>query len=204
MGGAEGREARGGARSLTLDVFPGVYPPAEDTFLLADVVEDLGRVGFLRGKRFLDMGCGTGYIGIEAARWGAHVFFADVNPEAVRNALHNAGKNGISAEGVVSDLFENVRGVFDVIAFNPPYVPVEGEDPSWSGGKGGVDVVLRFVRDVPNHLSPDGFFLLLLSSLGDYRRVLQEMESQGFCVRVLARRRLFFEELFVVEGRPCR
>ena len=204
MGGAEGRKARGGSRSLTLDVFPGVYPPSEDTFLLADVVDDLGRAGVLAGKRFLDMGCGTGYVGITAALWGADVVFADVNQRAVQNALYNAKMNGIEAEGIVSDLFERVDGVFDVIAFNPPYIPVEGEDPAWSGGREGVEVALRFVRDAPTHLSQDGFILLLLSTLGDVGSVIHEAERAGVCMRTLASRRLFFEELLVLEGRRCR
>ena len=189
-------------RDIELDVFNGVYDPAEDSFLLAENLEagnrirvpgvDGGKCKDVDGgkcKDVLDMGTGTGLLAIVAARQGAKVTGCDVNPTAVECAQKNAKKNSVDVKFIVSDLFGNVRGKYDLIVFNPPYVPSpEIENDGCGGGKQGREVIDRFMKDVDEYLKPGGSVLLLVSSLNEFERG-----------RVIARKKLFFEELRVLE-----
>jgi methylase of polypeptide subunit release factors len=68
----------------------------------------------------LDMGTGTGYIGIYLAKHGFDVMVSDINPEALSIAHDNAGRNNVSLQAVESDLFENIPSKFDYIVFAMP------------------------------------------------------------------------------------
>ena len=69
----------------------------------------------------LDMGCGYGCIGIVLAKiYSLTLTATDVNGYAVELAKANCAQNGVSADVVKSDCFENVAGTFDTIVINPP------------------------------------------------------------------------------------
>jgi ribosomal protein L11 methyltransferase len=74
----------------------------------------------LKGKRVLDLGCGTGVLGVLAWRWGAaSVAFSDIDADAVRATRACCALNGLEPEAVVrSDLLQRVRGEFDVVIAN--------------------------------------------------------------------------------------
>lgn len=166
-----------------------VYSPAEDSYLLAEHVEKLvaGRV--------LDIGTGSGIQAVTAAkkREVTEVVAVDINPGALFVAAERAKREGVNEKihFIESDLFSSVKGRFDWILFNPPYLPSEGElsDPTWDGGPTGVEVIERFLADAPAFLAPEGFMLLLYSSetelKGDY----------GYKWLILEKRRVFFETL---------
>lgn len=179
---------------------PGVYPPSEDTFLLLSALE----VG--AGERFLEVGTGSGLIALHAAARGAKAVASDVDPGALRLALRNARANGLDLALVRADLLGPLRGPFDVVAFNPPYLPGAGEepDPRWTGGPEGGEVIEGFLRGLPTLLAPRGRAYLVVSTLtgGGWRRCLEP-----WAVRVVARARLPFEELRVLlltQGRGRR
>ncbi|WP_026069048.1 HemK2/MTQ2 family protein methyltransferase [Methanomassiliicoccus luminyensis] len=175
----------------------GVYPPAEDTFLLLDCIGDV------RGMEVLEMGCGTGLISCHVASAGACLTAADINPKAAECTRRNLERNRLPGKVVLSDLFSGVRGRFDLILFNPPYLAVEEEgdlELAWAGGRTGVEVLARFLEGAPERLRPNGKVLLLLSS---------EMETESldralapFPRRRVGTRRVFFEELWVEEIAP--
>ncbi len=199
-------------RDLVLDIFPGVYRPCDDSFLLA---ENLAVSG---GEKVLDMGTGCGIQGILAAKQGARVMACDISSQAVECAKHNAAKNGVGIEVIKSDLFQRVKGAFDLIAFNPPYLPSDPREASalkkssadrdsdteilaWDGGKTGREVASRFILGCAEHLEPGGRVLLIASSLSGIKEVEEELLRKGLRPRILGRRRFFFEELALVEGR---
>jgi len=181
-------------RNLMLESHPHVYEPAEDSFLLAH------NLGLLDGESFLDVGTGSGIIALMAASSGAsQVLGVDVNPAAVELARKNTSENNIkNIEFRISDLFENVSEKFDVIAFNPPYLPVsEGGElaRAWSGGEKGVEVIERFLGEVSSHLSEGGRFLILLSSLNDPGEL-----AQKHSLSKVAETKIPFEKLFVYQA----
>jgi len=108
---------------FSIDLPPTVYPPREDTDLLAKCI------GPGRGRRLLEIGCGSGALSMLAARRGWVVEACDINPLAVACTRGNMAKNGLSAEvreggpGPSED-FSNWHGNnrFDLIIWNLPYL----------------------------------------------------------------------------------
>src|SRR5688572_22540120 len=106
---------------LDLFVPPSVMSPRlfRTGVFLAEVVE----AEIDQGDRMLDLGCGSGIVGLTAAKRGAIVLSLDKNPAAVRATRVNAMLNGLRVEAIESDLFERVPDAtrFHLIAFNPPF-----------------------------------------------------------------------------------
>ncbi|MHC1604606.1 MAG: HemK2/MTQ2 family protein methyltransferase [Candidatus Methanofastidiosia archaeon] len=178
-----------------------VYPVLEDSLLLADSIT------VKKGGKMLEVGCGTGFISLKAALAGAVVCGVDINADAVKLSIENAKRNNISnVRFFVSDIFKNVKGKYDVIIFNPPYLPSEnfaksGFDKCWNGGKDGRAVTQRFIRDVKDYLNSGGRVYLVQSTLGSGSRTIEELEQMGLVTKIIASKKLFFEEIFVVEAR---
>ncbi len=179
--------------SIEIEECDSVYQPDDDTFLLLDCLHVVG------GERMLEVGCGSGILSIHCARAGAVVTAVDLSPQAVECTRRNAMRNGVEIGVFQSDLFSMVNSVFDLIVFNPPYLPVkEGGElaRAWSGGQGGVEVVSRFLDDVLPYMAVDGRVTLLLSTKMDQEVLSAHLNR--FMIRTLARRSFFFEELRVV------
>lgn len=112
---------------------------------------------------------------------------ADISPEFVENARQNAEKNKLKINYVQSDLFSNVKGLFDIIFFNPPYnarewgekymmnIPEKKATSVWDGGEDSFDIIRRFLHDVPAYLSPDGKVLLGTTSFFQDEATLKDI-----------------------------
>ena len=125
-------------------------------------------------SRVLDMGCGSGVIGLTLAaeRPAWDVTLADVSPDALALARENAALLATGNVGFVqSDLFSAVVGEFDGIVANLPYVPeseratMEREvlhDPALAlfSGPDGLDLIRRFIPLAISHLQPGGWLVL--------------------------------------------
>ena len=170
-----------------------IYDPAEDSFLLQRHVTRHAK------GTVLDMGTGTGLLAEAARENGCEVLAVDINPEAVAFVR----RKGIRA--IVSDLFENVEGRFDLILFNPPYLPRDDEEEAESqknttGGNNGGEVLDRFLRSAQDHLTSQGSILLVVSTLtGDVEALFQKY---GYSFTALEEQPLFFESLRVYLLRP--
>jgi predicted nicotinamide N-methyase len=73
----------------------------------------------LRGQRVVELGCGLGVPSLAAARAGAQVLAADVEPEALELLGRNAAENGVHVETALADWAEPSqlidRGPFDLV-----------------------------------------------------------------------------------------
>ncbi len=171
-----------------------VYEPAEDSFALLDAIDMIKP----SEGTFLDLGCGTGIVGIHVAKnYGLEVIFSDVNPKAVRCAKLNASLNNIRGSFVVGDSMYRLKEV-DYVAFNPPYLPGEPEDEvdmARCGGPQGIREVMKFVNNL--HKVRRGAFLLL-TSFNPIYVVLEEIRSRGLHTRVLFTRSVAGEEYFLL------
>jgi release factor glutamine methyltransferase len=157
-----------------------VYGPDDDTFLLDRCAH------VRRGASVLEVGCGTGFVSVSKALGGALVSAADIDPVAVALTRHNASLNGCDIDVVRSDIFSDVEGTFDVVLFNPPYLPTAPEDrvggsmdPALSGGRRGDEVLLRFVDGLDAVMSPEGRAYVVLSSLTPRDRI-EAAVGRGF------------------------
>lgn len=182
-----------------------VYQPAEDSYLLAEtVIEDFdaGREDEGPGDRYvLEVGTGSGFVAERiAAESGAPVVGADLNPHACRQAR----ERGVQA--VQADLVAPFKtGVFDAVAFNPPYLPrePEAERSDWmevalTGGETGREVIEQFLDDVGRVLSPDGAVYLLVSTLTGVDEVVEYAGKRGFSAVALRDESYPFETLTVL------
>lgn len=180
--------------SIQLDGRPDVYRPSDDSYLL------LASLALVPSDRFLEVGTGTGLVALHASRI-ARAVATDVNPAAVRLARDNARRNGAPLSVVRCDLASALRGPFDVIAFNPPYLegsPSDALDAAWAGGKEGSEVAVRFLEDLPRILAPGGRAYLLLRRTNE---AAWSLAHDAFQVDVIASKPLFFETLHVLELR---
>ena len=119
----------------------------------------------------------------------------DIDKEAVEFVK----SKGINA--FVSDLFQNVNGKFDLIIFNPPYLPEDQDEDDEtalqvSGGKKGNEIFERFIKQAASYMKHDGKILTLISDLTpDAEKIVSE---NGFNYEVLETQKLFMEELKVL------
>ena len=75
----------------------------------------------VRGKKVVDLGCGSGILSIAASLLGAgRVVGVDIDKEAVHVARVNAAKAGAGIDLVIGDI-ECVVGQFDTTLMNPPF-----------------------------------------------------------------------------------
>jgi release factor glutamine methyltransferase len=202
-------------RIITL---PGVFSPRSDTWLLADVMR---REQPPRDADVLELGTGSGAVGVAAAQSGARsVTVVDLSRRALVSAAINARLNGVRVTPRRGDLFEPVAGRrFDLVVSNPPYLPSEeiptrGASRAWEGGADGRALLERICADVAEHLRPGGSVLLVHSSVNDVARTLDALEQAGLTADIvhretgalgplLAAKRpdLDEEEIYVVRGR---
>jgi len=173
-----------------------VYQPAEDSDLLARTARK--RVD--TGDTVLDVGTGSGYVAATLADAGARAVGVDVSPLACQEAADN----GVAV--VRGDLVEPFRAdAFDLVAFNPPYLPTppEQEWDDWmehalSGGEDGRQLVDPFLETVERVLAPGGEALMLVSSLTDPDAVRAYASEHGLASEQLASENHPYEALVVL------
>ncbi len=175
-----------------------VYPVREDTLLLLEAA--LGEVK--PTDRVLDLGTGSGYIAHHLVGKAALIVATDVNPYACRMA--SSGGVGVAR----ADLTAGLRGHFDLVLFNPPYLPTKpGErlddwlEKALDGGESGRDVIGRLIPDLPRVLAPGGRLLLVFSELTGEGEILRLFSDGGFAARVVRRSRVEGEDLLVVKAK---
>ncbi|MFA5830735.1 MAG: methyltransferase [Candidatus Paceibacterota bacterium] len=93
----------------------GVSPTGGDTKLLA---QEASKIHF---NSAVEIGTGNGFVPIYLKTLGYSCDGTDINPLAVECAKKNADRNNAKNSFYVSNLFEQVRGTYDLILFNPPF-----------------------------------------------------------------------------------
>lgn len=177
------------------------YPPAEDTYLLLKAAKQEAR----RDDMVLEIGCGRGLISEEIALHVKNAIATDLNPYAVAEAKNRG------VEVIMADLFKGIRGRFDLVIFNPPYLPTSNAERSddWmnvalDGGSTGRDVIARFIESLEGHLTEHGRSLLLISSLTGKVEVEDLARSFRFNVEEVDHKKVFFETLYVLRLKRSR
>jgi 16S rRNA (guanine1207-N2)-methyltransferase len=121
-----------------------------------------------RGDATLDLGCGTGIVGVVAA-WlsGGPANLVDADIEAVGAARRTAAANGIANVTVhAGDSAGPVRDLrFQRVLANPPF---------HTGRAAHSDVATRFIRDAATVLTPGGHLYLVANRHLPYERLVQE------------------------------
>jgi release factor glutamine methyltransferase len=192
-------------RDYAFDVCEEVYEPSEDSFLFAENLE------VHTGDWVLDLGTGSGMLGVLAAKKAREVLSVDLNPYAVRCAKQNAVLNGVRDKMLFlqSDLFTAMAETakFDLILFNAPYLPVENSEAdswlsrAWAGGTTGRQVIDRFISQAPQHLKQAGRILLMQSTLANVEETLHRFSESHMNAQVATELALpFFEKLILIKA----
>lgn len=172
-----------------------VYEPREDSFLIQKHIKD-----YAQGN-VLDMGTGSGILAGEAAKHAETVIALDISPAAIKHC-----KKSIKEKNILfckSDLFEifelgKIQRKFDLIIFNPPYLPNDKyKNAALDGGKEGYEVTEKFLKNAKNHLNRNGKILLLISSLTKKQKVEKIMKQQGYTFKIIDAQKFSFETLYV-------
>ena len=166
IGAHEWRKKGVEVRALGGRVYPhfGVFAPVRSEYVDLVAAAPLGRV-----ERAFDLGTGTGVLSLVLARRGVpRVVATDVDPRAVECARENVERSRLGERIRIEqrDLFPDGRA--DLVVFNPPWIPARPRtaveraifDPD-------SEVLLRFLRELPEHLSPGGEAWLVLSNLAE-------------------------------------
>lgn len=183
-----------------LIVLEGVYPPSEDSYLL------LGALSRYPAASVLELCCGTGVVGLSVARRASRVVEVDISPVAVRNTVANYRSHGLAGklDAVVGDLFSSLREEgFDLVIMNPPYIEDGGTagDVAWSGGKGGREIIDRFLGSVGGFLADGGRGVFVQSDLNGLKETKVRAKENGLVAEVVGERIFRFETLLAVEVR---
>jgi len=182
-------------KNTSLNIIENVYEPSEDSFLLADAA-----LSEIKGSEsILEVGCGSGIISaVIKANTKASVIGIDINPYAAKCTRGN----GI--EVIRGDLLSCIKGRFDLIIFNPPYLPTREDerDNGWlnvalDGGNDGKTVIYRFLEDAERCLILGGKILMLVSSLSGIDEIISGMNSLGYAVEDIRHENYMFEQLTV-------
>src|SRR3972149_3945925 len=140
-----------------------IYSPAEDSYLMSETLKKVVPRLLIKkpGLALLEVGCGSGINLIAAAEVGVKkIIGGDINVNAVKHCR----KLGFNC--VKSDLCESVKGKFDVIVFNPPYLPLDEREPKDSrtattAGVLGNEIIIKFLKQAGNHLANGGKIFLI-------------------------------------------
>jgi len=182
-------------RSLGMSYDPAqVYQPEADTFLLLSAA----KAEVKPGDRVLEVGTGSGRIAAALVQ-DCDIVATDINP----HAAFCARREGV--EVVRCDLFSGLRGRFDLVIFNPPYLPTQAEEriDDWleyalDGGPTGRGVIARFAASVGGVLAPKGRILLLVSGLTGIEEVRELFCRYGFTGEEVAQETVEGELLVVL------
>ena len=166
------------------------YIPAEDTFFLADHIKEE------RGQAALEIGTGSGYLAKILEKNFELVIATDIDYFALQGQ-DDGIKNRICCTGA-----DALGAKFDLIVCNLPYLPTEKiVDRTTDGGPEGLEIPLQIIQSASTRLKPNGKMLYLTSSLANYEKLVEKIGSLGFEAKILAKKKLFFEELIIVHAR---
>lgn len=165
------------------------YPPSEDTFFIVDNIEHE------KGNFALDIGSGSGYLTKLLSENFSLVVGTDINFEVLKHQTYKT-KNLVCCNG--SDA---LKIKFDFIVCNLPYLATdEILDIATDGGAEGFEIPKKIFDSLIYNLEKNGKFVFITSSLSNYQKLIDYAQTLGLKTRILAKKKLFFEELILIES----
>lgn len=163
-------------RGLSFTLAPETLEPRHDSEIVVEMgIAALEAAGSARPV-ILDLGCGTGclLLSLLHERPGALGVGVDLSEGAARASLANAEALGLGRRALIlcGDWSAALRGPFDLLISNPPYIATEvlgrldrevrAHDPALAldGGADGLDAYRRIIPGLRNLLAPHGTAVL--------------------------------------------
>lgn len=179
-----------------------LIPRPETEYWVQKAIEEMSRdfKSFAKhGTKILDMFTGSGCIGIAILKYvgNSQVTFVEKDKNLLKQIEINCKINNIGKKRyniIQSDIFSNVKGAFDYILANPPYIPIARknkiqksvlhyESPvALFGGEDGLLYIRKFLTDAKNFLNPNGKIYMEFDSIQkkDIERLLKKLHYQDF------------------------
>lgn len=179
-----------------------VLIPQPDTEILVEET-----IKYMKPKdKILDLCTGSGAIGISLAKNtnNPKIYMSDVSKEALDIARENAIRNNVieKCKLINSDMFKDIKGKFNIIVSNPPYIKTEiintldkevQKEPyiALNGGKDGLDFYRIIITEAYKYLKKDGVLALeigydqrknvinLLNRTGKYKDIYCKKDLGG-------------------------
>ncbi len=177
-----------------------IYEPAEDSELLLEAALKEVRPE----DEVIEIGAGSGFVAERIAGKCRWVVVTDISPYAVK-VLREKG-----LDAVRTDIARGIRKKFTLVLFNPPYLELEDEvrrgdwlDVAIDGGKGGVEVISRFLDSLPEIMDENGRAILIVSSQNE-PQIYKLLEEKKISYEVVGKRELFFETLYALKLRASK
>lgn len=186
--------------AIDLQLSPATLEPRPDTETLVETVLPLAKARVAEAAKcnIVDLGTGSGAIclALLAAVPEAVGLGTDMSEAALEMALLNARRNGVAERFRTGhgDWFDAVRGQFDLIVSNPPYIPsahisalepeVRDFDPrsALDGGPDGLDAYRVIAAGAGQHLAAGGN-ICLETGADQHAAVIDLFQAHGFaCV----------------------
>ena len=151
------------------------------------------------GNSILDLCTGSGAIAIAVAKElektnkKVKITATDISEGALELAKENAEANEAEITFIQSDLFERIRGRFDVIVSNPPYIPtqeienlqreVKDHEPriALDGGADGLEIYRRIAEKCKNHLNKGGMLIMEVGT-GEAQEVVKMFKGDNYSI----------------------
>lgn len=145
-----------------------VLIPRPESEALIDVLREISDE---RPGRLIDVGTGSGVLAISAKSELPHykVEGVDISEDTISTAETNAKELGAQAKFYKSDLLANVKGTFEIIVANLPYVdrmwersPETAHEPSLAlfAADHGMELIKKLITQSPPKLNPTGYLVL--------------------------------------------
>ncbi|MFQ5628788.1 MAG: methyltransferase [bacterium] len=159
----------------------------------------------LQNKHVLDVGTGSGIIGVFAAKKGAKVLAVDVNPLAVQLARENAILHGVEdkMQALEGDLFSKVLPVqrLDYIIINPVVClsKLESFTQSATNEVNNSDTIARFLEQAQAFLAEKGKMILIFNSEMPLCRIDKKIRQSGFIIASIKQSMHVFGFFYIFE-----
>jgi release factor glutamine methyltransferase len=169
-----------------------MYLPSDDSIFLANVVS------LYRGNLALEIGTSGGTILRELSKNFSFVVGTDIDFDSLKNVVMMSRNVRVICCDAASAL-QNVK--FDLIVFNPPYLPnaTNNVDKSVDGGATGIEVSIHFLTSAIDKLNSKGKILMLISSVSETGKLDGFITKSNLVMKKIAQKELFYETLQIIE-----
>ena len=187
-----------------------VLIPQPDTEILVEEVLNILGKDYSK-KNVLDLCTGSGAIGVSIAKYTKNIVtMSDISENALEIAKKNAVSNQVidNCKFILSDMFEDIEGKFDIIVSNPPYIKTEvintletevQNEPilALDGGIDGLDFYKVIAQNAYKYLNKDGVLALEIG-YDQKEEVINLLELEGKYIEIYSKKDLGDNDRIIV------
>jgi len=171
-----------------LEINNHIFPPSPHGSFFAENMK------INANETVIDVGTGSGFLAILAAKLGGQVYGTDNDKDAIKLAKKNADKNNVSIDFRQGNYFANLHKKFDVIVANLPqeivhkrYQKAIGKQltQSFDGGPDGNKQVLKFLDTAKNYMHDKSRIYIIVYTVTNYDQTLKKI-IKNYNTRLIA------------------